>query len=154
MADVKSCLFLRLNVLCLGCFYARFNVVDALVGSAAFGQVLAPSCFFSRTSWSAYLDSGLGTCWLFMAPLFAFRYDAEVWLHTCCVLIAFYLIWRALYLVSDCWEANVDRLHSSKRYRLSAAGLISGPATPHNSCFVLNLNTELCKSLPKQTPEA
>jgi 4-hydroxybenzoate polyprenyltransferase len=65
---------------------------------------------------------------VFAAPLFAFRFEAAVWLPACGALLAFCLISSAIYLLNDCLDVAADRAHPSKRYRPIAAGLVSVPA--------------------------
>jgi decaprenyl-phosphate phosphoribosyltransferase len=65
---------------------------------------------------------------VFAAPLFAFRYEADVWLPAGGALVAFCLISSAIYLLNDCLDVASDRAHPSKRYRPIAAGLVSVPA--------------------------
>jgi decaprenyl-phosphate phosphoribosyltransferase len=65
---------------------------------------------------------------VFAAPLFAFRFDADVWLKAGGALVAFCLISSAIYLLNDCLDVAADRAHPSKRNRPIAAGLVSVPA--------------------------
>ena len=65
---------------------------------------------------------------VFAAPLFAFRFDADVWLKAGGALVAFCLISSAIYLLNDCLDVAADRAHPSKRYRPIAAGQLSVPA--------------------------
>jgi decaprenyl-phosphate phosphoribosyltransferase len=65
---------------------------------------------------------------VFAAPLFAFRFEAAVWLPAAGALVAFCLISSAIYLLNDCLDVASDRAHPSKRYRPIAAGLVSVPA--------------------------
>ena len=65
---------------------------------------------------------------VFAAPLFAFRFEADVWLKAGGALVAFCLISSAIYLLNDCLDVAADRAHPSKRYRPIAAGLVSVPA--------------------------
>ena len=65
---------------------------------------------------------------VFAAPLFAFRFEADVWLPAGGALVAFCLISSAIYLLNDCLDVAVDRVHPSKRNRPIAAGLVSVPA--------------------------
>jgi decaprenyl-phosphate phosphoribosyltransferase len=65
---------------------------------------------------------------VFAAPLFAFRFEADVWLPAGGALVAFCLISSAIYLLNDCLDVAVDRAHPSKRNRPIAAGLVSVPA--------------------------
>lgn len=62
---------------------------------------------------------------MFAAPLFAFRFEAAVWLPACWALVAFCLISSAIYLLNDCLDVAADRSHPSKRHRPIAAGLVS-----------------------------
>ena len=65
---------------------------------------------------------------VFAAPLFAFRFEADVWLPAGGALVAFCLISSAIYLLNDCLDVAADRAHPSKRNRPIAAGLVSVPA--------------------------
>jgi len=62
---------------------------------------------------------------VFAAPLFAFRFEASVWLPAAGALVAFCLISSAIYLLNDCLDVAADRAHPSKRHRPVAAGLVS-----------------------------
>lgn len=62
---------------------------------------------------------------VFAAPLFAFRFDADVWLPAGLALVAFCLISSSIYLLNDCLDVAADRVHPSKRHRPIAAGLVS-----------------------------
>ena len=62
---------------------------------------------------------------LFAAPLFAFRFEADVWLRAGGAMVAFCLISSAIYLLNDCLDVAADRAHLSKRHRPIAAGLVS-----------------------------
>jgi 4-hydroxybenzoate polyprenyltransferase len=65
---------------------------------------------------------------VFAAPLFAFRFEAHIWLAAGGSLVAFCLISSAIYLLNDSLDVVSDRAHPSKRYRPIAAGLVSVPA--------------------------
>jgi 4-hydroxybenzoate polyprenyltransferase len=65
---------------------------------------------------------------VFAAPLFAFRFEADVWLPAGGALVSFCLISSAIYLLNDCLDVAADRAHPSKRNRPIAAGLVSVPA--------------------------
>ena len=65
---------------------------------------------------------------VFAAPLFAFRFEAAVWLPALGALVAFCLISSAIYLLNDCLDVAADRAHPTKRYRPIAAGLVTVPA--------------------------
>lgn len=65
---------------------------------------------------------------VFAALLFAFRFEADVWLKAGGALLAFCLISSAIYLLNDCLDVAADRAHPSKRHRPIAAGLVSVPA--------------------------
>ncbi|MFM7087026.1 MAG: decaprenyl-phosphate phosphoribosyltransferase [Cyanobium sp.] len=65
---------------------------------------------------------------VFAAPLFAFRFEAGVWLPAAGALVAFCLISSAIYLLNDWLDVAADRAHPSKRHRPIAAGLVSVPA--------------------------
>jgi decaprenyl-phosphate phosphoribosyltransferase len=65
---------------------------------------------------------------VFAAPLFSFRFEAEVWVPAVNALVVFCLISSAIYLLNDCLDVTADRAHPSKRNRPIAAGLVSPPA--------------------------
>ena len=64
---------------------------------------------------------------VFAAPLFAFRFAADVWLPAVGALVAFCLISSAIYLLNDCLDVAADRAHPTKRRRPIADGLLSVP---------------------------
>ncbi|MFN6131978.1 MAG: decaprenyl-phosphate phosphoribosyltransferase [Synechococcaceae cyanobacterium] len=64
---------------------------------------------------------------VFAAPLFAFRFEAHVWLPAVAALVTFCLISSSIYLLNDCLDLAADRAHPSKRNRPIAAGLVSVP---------------------------
>ena len=64
---------------------------------------------------------------VFAAPLFAFRFEWDVWLPAAGALMAFCLISSATYLLNDCVDRAADRAHPSKRHRPIAKGLVSVP---------------------------
>ena len=65
---------------------------------------------------------------VFAAPLFAFRFEADVWLPAAGALVVFCLISSSIYLLNDCLDVAADRAHPTKRNRPIAAGLVSVPA--------------------------
>lgn len=65
---------------------------------------------------------------VFAAPLFAFRFEAAIWLPAAGALVVFCLISSAIYLLNDCLDVVADRAHLSKRNRPIAAGLVSVPS--------------------------
>jgi len=65
---------------------------------------------------------------VFAAPLFAFRFEADVWLRAGGALVAFCLISSAIYLLNDCLDVAADRAHPSKRHRPIAGGTPAGAA--------------------------
>ena len=65
---------------------------------------------------------------VFAAPLFAFCFEAYLWLPAVGALVAFCLISSAIYLLNDCLDVAADRAHPTKRNRPIAAGLLSVPA--------------------------
>lgn len=65
---------------------------------------------------------------VFAAPLFAFRFDADLWLPAGGAFVAFCLISSAIYLLNDYLDVAADRAHPSKRNRPIAAGHVSVPA--------------------------
>lgn len=62
---------------------------------------------------------------VFAAPLFAFRFEPELWGRVAVALVAFCLISSAIYLLNDCLDVAADRAHPSKRHRPIAAGRVS-----------------------------
>ena len=64
----------------------------------------------------------------FSAPLFAFRFNIDIWLSALAAFAAFSLISSAIYLLNDCLDVASDRAHPSKQYRPIAAGLVSIPS--------------------------
>ena len=62
---------------------------------------------------------------VFAAPLFAFTFDAEIWLAASASLVAFCLISSAIYLLNDSLDVDADQQHPRKRYRPIAAGQVS-----------------------------
>lgn len=82
--------------------------------------------------WAALIQACRPRQWsknllVFAAPLFAFRFEADVWLRAGGALVAFWLISSAIYLLNDCLDVAADRAHPSKRRRPIAAGLVSVP---------------------------
>lgn len=65
---------------------------------------------------------------VFSAPLFAFRFEIDIWLPAFVAFAAFSLISSAIYLLNDCLDVASDRAHPSKKYRPIAAGLVSIPS--------------------------
>ncbi len=51
---------------------------------------------------------------VFAAPLFAFRFEAAVWLPAAGALVAFCLISSSIYLLNDCLDVAADRAHPRK----------------------------------------
>lgn len=64
---------------------------------------------------------------VFVAPLFAFTVDADIWLAASESLVAFCLISSSIYLLNDSIDVEADRQHPRKRYRPIAAGQVSVP---------------------------
>ncbi|MGC6482668.1 MAG: decaprenyl-phosphate phosphoribosyltransferase [Synechococcus sp.] len=62
---------------------------------------------------------------VFAAPLFAFQFEADIWLRAGGALVVFCLMSSAIYLLNDCLDVADDRVHPSKRHRPIAAGLVS-----------------------------
>ena len=77
---------------------------------------------------------------VFAAPLFAFRFEAEVWLPAAGALVAFCLISSAIYLLNDCLDVEADRAHPTKRNRPIAAGLVSVPAALNTALLLAVLS--------------
>jgi 4-hydroxybenzoate polyprenyltransferase len=77
---------------------------------------------------------------VFAAPLFAFRFDAALWLPAGGALVAFCLISSAIYLLNDCLDVKDDRAHPSKRYRPIAAGLVTLPAALVTATFLAGVS--------------
>ena len=64
---------------------------------------------------------------VFAAPLFAFRFDSDVWMSAGVALVVFCFISSSIYLLNDCLDVASDRIHPIKRHRSIAAGLVSVP---------------------------
>ena len=62
---------------------------------------------------------------VFAAPLFAFRFEADVWLKAGGALVAFCLISSAIYLLNDCLDVAADRADRS--------GFSECACSPHRS---------------------
>ena len=62
---------------------------------------------------------------VFLAPLFSFNLEAEIWLNAFFSLIFFCLISGSMYLINDSFDYNNDRLHPIKKYRMIASGKVS-----------------------------
>jgi decaprenyl-phosphate phosphoribosyltransferase len=73
---------------------------------------------------------------VFAAPLFAFGFEAEVWLPASGALVAFCVMSSAIYLLNDCLDVEADRAHPSKRNRPIAAGLLSVPLARSTAAFL------------------
>lgn len=64
---------------------------------------------------------------VFAAPLFAFRFEPQIWLAATAALVAFCFISGAVYLLNDCLDVEADRAHPTKCRRPIPAGLLSVP---------------------------
>lgn len=64
---------------------------------------------------------------VFASPLFAFRFEAHIWMLAGAALLAFCLISSAIYLLNDCLDVASDQAHPTKCQRPIAAGLVSVP---------------------------
>jgi decaprenyl-phosphate phosphoribosyltransferase len=84
---------------------------------------------------------------VFAAPLFAFRFEADVWLRAGGALVAFCLISSAIYLVNDCLDVEADRAHPSKRHRPIAAGQVTVPAALCTAAVLAVLSLFLASSI-------
>ena len=60
---------------------------------------------------------------VFAAPLFAFRFEADVWLPAGGALVAFCLISSAIYLLNDCLDEETYK-HGVEQSDASAAALL------------------------------
>jgi 4-hydroxybenzoate polyprenyltransferase len=84
---------------------------------------------------------------VFAAPLFSFRFSAEVWLRAGGALVAFCLISSAIYLLNDCLDAAADRNHPSKRHRPIASGLVSIPSALVTAVILAAASLSLAASI-------
>lgn len=64
---------------------------------------------------------------VFAAPLFAFRFSSGIWLAAAGAMASFCLVSSAIYLLNDCLDIEVDRVHPTKCRRPIPAGLVSVP---------------------------
>ena len=80
---------------------------------------------------------------VFVAPLFAFRFEAVVWLSAGVAFVAFCLISSAIYLLNDCLDVVSDRTHPTKRHRPIAAGLVAVPLALSTSLVLAVLSLSL-----------
>jgi decaprenyl-phosphate phosphoribosyltransferase len=80
---------------------------------------------------------------VFAAPLFAFRFGADVWLPAAGALVVFCLVSSAIYLLNDCLDVASDRAHPSKCNRPIAAGLVSVPAALSTAAVLAALSLSL-----------
>lgn len=62
---------------------------------------------------------------VFLAPLFAFSTEINVWISTFQSFTAFCLISSSIYLINDSIDLSSDRNHPIKKYRPIASGLVS-----------------------------
>lgn len=84
---------------------------------------------------------------VFAAPLFAFRFDADVWSRAFGALIVFCLISSAIYLLNDCLDVKADRAHPSKCNRPIAAGLVSIPQALATGAVLALLSVGIAASI-------
>ena len=80
---------------------------------------------------------------VFAAPLFTFRFSAEVWLPAAEAFVAFCLISSSIYLLNDCLDVKADRAHPTKRNRPIASGLVSVPAALTTAVLLAGLSLSL-----------
>ena len=78
---------------------------------------------FVNTARSLPLLALIGACrprqWtknllVFAAPLFAFRFELDVWLPAVGALVAFCFVSSSVYLLNDCLDLASDRANPSK----------------------------------------
>ena len=62
---------------------------------------------------------------VFLAPLFSFNLEAEIWINAFFSLIFFCLISGSMYLINDSIDYKNDRLHPIKKYRMIPSGKVS-----------------------------
>ena len=62
---------------------------------------------------------------VFLAPLFTFRIDVNIWLSACVALVSFCLVSSSIYLLNDVLDLEADREHPLKSSRPIAAGLVT-----------------------------
>jgi decaprenyl-phosphate phosphoribosyltransferase len=107
---------------------------------------------FVNTARSLPLLALIGACrprqWtknllVFAAPLFAFRFELDVWLPAVGALVAFCLVSSAVYLLNDCLDVASDRAHPSKCKRPIAAGLVSVPLALGSAAIAVLLSLSL-----------
>jgi 4-hydroxybenzoate polyprenyltransferase len=80
---------------------------------------------------------------VFAAPLFAFRFELDVWLRSGGALVAFCLISSAIYLLNDCLDLQADRAHPRKRLRPIAARMVSVSAALTTAAVLALLSLSL-----------
>ena len=71
---------------------------------------------------------------VFLAPLFAFSFEAQTLLTSIKAFIAFCLISSSIYLINDSIDKDKDKEHPTKKFRAIASGLVS-----IKSAFILSL---------------
>ena len=71
---------------------------------------------------------------VFLAPLFAFSFDAQTLLTSIKAFIAFCFISSSIYLINDSIDKDKDKEHPTKKFRAIASGLVS-----IKSAFLLSL---------------
>jgi 4-hydroxybenzoate polyprenyltransferase len=86
---------------------------------------------------------------VYAAPLFAFRFESEIWLLASGAIVAFCLISSAIYLLNDCMDVEADRAHPSKRYRPIAAGLVRVPAALTTAAVLSAVSLTLAASITR-----
>ena len=82
---------------------------------------------------------------IFVVPLLAFKFDISVWTSCIYTFFVFNMISSAIYLLNDCLDVNVDRLHPTKKFRPIASGLLS--INQALICFFILLSGSLIFSL-------
>lgn len=79
---------------------------------------------------NTYIESIRPKHWIknllvFSAPLLAFKLNTDIWLSAIGSFIAFSLMASSIYLINDCKDINIDKLHPKKKFRPIAAGKLS-----------------------------
>ena len=62
---------------------------------------------------------------IFAAPLFAYKFNSEIFFNSLNAFIIFSIISSAIYFLNDAIDFEKDRLHPKKKLRPIAKGLIS-----------------------------
>lgn len=77
---------------------------------------------------------------VFATPLLGFQNNFEIWLITLGAFICFNFISSAIYLLNDCIDIELDRLHPKKKLRPIASGSVSRKIALLFSFFLLILS--------------